>query len=62
MKHVHLDRSTHHEHPGPVMYTCDFCGQEWRNPISAAMCCDMAAPGPADDDHQSRPRYELGYD
>lgn len=44
------------------MFTCDFCGEEWRNPISAALCCDTAAPGPADDDHQTRPRYELGYD
>ena len=46
----------------PRTFTCDFCGEEWRNPISAAMCCDTAAPGPADDDHTTRPRYELGYD
>jgi hypothetical protein len=46
----------------PRTFTCDFCHEEWRNPISAAMCCDVAAPGPADNDHQTRPRYELGYD
>lgn len=43
------------------MHTCDYCGAEWRSPISAALCCDPAAPGPADDDHRTR-RYELGYD
>lgn len=42
-------------------FTCESCGEEWRNPISSALCCDPAAPGPADDDHQTR-RYELGYD
>ncbi len=24
----------------PKTYTCDYCGAEWRSPISAAMCCD----------------------
>jgi len=21
-------------------HVCDYCGQEWRSPISAALCCD----------------------
>lgn len=36
------------EQPGTVMpYVCD-CGTAHRCPISAALCCDPAAPGPAD--------------
>jgi len=23
-----------------MLFTCEYCGSEWRNPISAAMCCD----------------------
>ena len=42
------------------MFTCDFCGEEWRNPISAAMCCDTAAPGPADNPRPER--YYLSED
>lgn len=22
------------------MFECEYCGTVWRNPISAAMCCD----------------------
>lgn len=22
------------------MFECEYCGSEWRNPISAGMCCD----------------------
>lgn len=22
------------------MFECEYCGEVWRNPISAAMCCD----------------------
>ena len=25
------------------MYECEFCGTVWRNPISAAMCCDVVS-------------------
>ena len=33
-------RGATHEHPGPVMYTCEWCGTVWRLPVSAAFCCD----------------------
>ncbi len=25
------------------LFTCDYCGAEWRSPISAAMCCDAVS-------------------
>ena len=25
------------------MHTCDYCGQEWKSPISAALCCDAVS-------------------
>lgn len=31
-----------------VPHVCDGCGTEWASVISAALCCDPAAPGPAD--------------
>ena len=45
----------------PRTFTCDFCGEEWRNPISAAMCCDMAAPNTLHDDRRPE-RYYLSED
>jgi hypothetical protein len=27
----------------PKTYVCDYCGAEWRSPISAAMCCDAVS-------------------
>lgn len=41
------------------MHTCEYCGQEWRSPISAALCCDPITNDLPDD---SPHRYELGYD
>lgn len=26
-----------------MTYTCDYCGQEYRYPISAALCCDAVS-------------------
>lgn len=45
----------------PRIFTCD-CGAEYTSAIAAMLCCDPAAPGPADDDHQTRTHYVLGYD
>jgi len=46
----------------PRIFTCD-CGSEYTSAIAAMYCCDPAAPGPADDDHQTRPeRYYLSED
>ncbi|EIC09139.1 hypothetical protein OR221_0847 [Microbacterium laevaniformans OR221] len=45
----------------PRTFTCD-CGAVYTSAIAAMYCCDVAAPGPADDDHKSRPSYERGYD
>lgn len=42
-------------------WTCDYCHQEWRSPISAALCCDTIS-NDHDDDAPGRTRYELGYD
>lgn len=44
------------------MFTCD-CGSEYTSAIAAMYCCDIAAPGPADNDHTTRPeRYYLSED
>ena len=44
-----------------MMYTCEWCGTEWRSPISSALCCDEASNA-LHDDRIDKPRYELGYD
>lgn len=31
-----------------TLYTCDGCESQYTSPLAAALCCDPAAPGPAD--------------
>lgn len=45
---------------GSVMHTCEWCGTEWRSPISAALCCDEASNA-LHDDHRPE-RYYLSED
>lgn len=43
------------------MFTCEWCGQVWNQPISAALCCDETANS-LHDTRLDPPRYTLGYD
>ena len=37
--------------PAPIvdLHVCDYCGERWRNPISAALCCDAVSNDATDD-------------
>lgn len=45
-----------------TMHTCEFCGAEWRSPISAALCCDVVSNTLHDERMDKPDRYERGYD